>query len=63
MLDLQLSLLNIIRNQEIYGFDVIGTLPTGHATIIFQKHSRFIVLKEEITLYSVSLRLYELITP
>ena len=61
MLDIQLPLLNFIYNQEIPGLDVFGTLTTGHADIIFQKHSWYIFLKENITMYSVSLGFYEVI--
>ena len=63
MLDIQLPLLNMIYNQEIPVLDVLDNLPTGHATIIFHMNSRFIILKEDISLYSVSMEFYEVITP
>ena len=45
------------------GLDEFGYLTTGNGTILFHNHNICIVLKEDITLYSVYLGLYEVLSP
>ena len=62
MLDLHITTKNLILDEEVPVFDVLGLVGSGASTISSEKNGRFVVLVQNVVLNSVALGLDKVFT-